>query len=89
MAMGRAWRSMRAWVRKCVHAARRYSCRETTEQVLRIYVEHDNAYRAHRTLGLQPSDPAVGLTLTGMDQPPRVHRRDFLGGLVHEYRQAA
>ena len=59
------------------------------EQVLRVYVQHDNAHRAHRALGLQPPDPAVGQTLTGKDQPARVHRRDLLGGLVHEYRQAA
>ena len=59
------------------------------EQVLRVYVQHDNAHRAHRALGLQPPDPAVGLTLTGKDQPDRIYRRDLLGGLVHEYRQAA
>ena len=59
------------------------------EQVLRIYVQHDNAHRAHRAPGLQPPDPAVGLTLTGKDQPDRIYRRDLLGGLVHEYRQAA
>jgi transposase len=40
-------------------------------------------------LGLQPPEPAVGPALTGMGQPPQVHRRDLLGGLVHEYRQAA
>jgi hypothetical protein len=28
-------------------------------------------------------------TLTGKDQPPQVHRRNLLGGLVHEYRRAA
>jgi putative transposase len=59
------------------------------EQVLRVYVQHYNAHRAHRALGLQPPDPAVGLTLTGKDQPDRIYRRDLLGGLVHEYRQAA
>ncbi len=59
------------------------------EQVLRVYVQHYNAHRPHRALQLQPPDPAVGLTLTGMDQPARVRRRDLLGGLVHEYRQAA
>jgi putative transposase len=57
------------------------------EQVLRVYVEHYNAHRAHRALGLQPPDPVVGLALTRVDQPLRVHRRDLLGGLVHEYRQ--
>ncbi|HEY3144661.1 MAG TPA: integrase core domain-containing protein, partial [Acidimicrobiales bacterium] len=59
------------------------------EQVLRVYVQHYNAHRPHRALGLQPPDPAVGLTLTGKDQPDRIYRRDLLGGLVHEYRQAA
>ena len=59
------------------------------EQVLRIYVQHYNAHRAHRALALQPPEPAVGPAPTGMHRPPRVHRRDLLGGLVHEYRQAA
>ena len=59
------------------------------EQVLRVYVQHYNRHRPHRALGLQPPDPAVGLTLTGKDQPDRIYRRDLLGGLVHEYRQAA
>ena len=53
------------------------------EQVLHVYVQHYNAHRAHRALGLQPPDPAVGLALTRMGRPPRVHRRDLLGGLVH------
>jgi putative transposase len=59
------------------------------EQVLRVYVQHYNAHRPHRALGLQPPDPAVEPTLTGKDQPAQVHRRDLLGGLVHEYRRAA
>ena len=33
------------------------------EQVLRIYVEHYNRHRAHRTLQLQTPDPASGLTI--------------------------
>ena len=33
------------------------------EQVLRVNVQHYNAQRAHRALGLQPPDPAVGQTL--------------------------
>jgi putative transposase len=59
------------------------------EQVLRVYVQHYNAHRPHRALRLQPPDPAVEPTLTGKDQPAQVHRRDLLGGLVHEYRRAA
>jgi hypothetical protein len=53
-----------------------------------VYPGAHNAHRAHRALGLQPPDPALGLTLTGKDQPDRIYRRDLLGGLVHEYRQA-
>jgi putative transposase len=59
------------------------------EQVLRVYIEHYNTHRPHRALGLQPPDPAVGLTLTGKDPPAQVHRQHLLGGLVHEYRRAA
>ena len=59
------------------------------EQVLRVYVEHYNAHRPHRALGLQPPDPAVEPALSSKDQPAQVHRRDLLGGLVHEYRRAA
>jgi putative transposase len=59
------------------------------EQVLRVYAAHDNAHRPHRALGLQPPDPAVGPTRISKDQPVRVHRRDLLGGLLHEYQRAA
>jgi putative transposase len=58
------------------------------EQVLRVYVEHDNAHRPHRALGRQPPDPAVEPALRSKP-PAQVHRRDLLGGLVHEYRRAA
>jgi hypothetical protein len=63
--------------------------RRHLEQVLRTYVLHYNAHRAHRALGLQPPEPAARPMLTGTARPPRVLRRDLLGGLVHEYRQAA
>jgi putative transposase len=59
------------------------------EQVLRVYVEHYNRHRAHRALQLQAPDPATGLTIVDEDREGSVHRRDLLGGLLHEYRQAA
>jgi putative transposase len=59
------------------------------EQVLRIYVQHYNAHRSHRALGLQPPEPPARLTMVGEDQQGRVHRHDLLGGLLHEYRRAA
>jgi putative transposase len=40
-------------------------------------------------LMLQPPDQPGGLTVVGKEQQGRVHRRDLLGGLLHEYRHAA
>ena len=54
-----------------------------------VYIEHSNTHRPHRALGPQPPDPAVEPALSRKDQPAQVHRRDLLGGLVHEYRRAA
>jgi hypothetical protein len=59
------------------------------EQILRVYVEHYNRHRPHRALGLEPPSPATGLTHLGEDRRTRVHRRDLLGCLLHEYPRAA
>ena len=49
--------------------------------VLREYVDHYNAARPHRALGLRPP-----LRLATSAQPTgEVVRRDRLGGLIHEY----
>jgi putative transposase len=58
------------------------------EQALRVYVEHYNTHRPHRALALQAPAPGARLAVVGDDQPARVHRRDLLGGLLHEYRRA-
>jgi hypothetical protein len=59
------------------------------EQVLRIYVEHYNGHRPHRALQLESPDAPTGPTVTS-EHRHRVHRRDRLNGLLHEYhRQAA
>ena len=58
------------------------------EQVLRVYVRHDNGHRPHRALGLEPPDPLVGPTAVTRDQR-RVDRRDRLGGVLHEYHRRA
>jgi putative transposase len=61
--------------------------RRHLERVLRVYVDHYNRERPHRTLELQPPEPDT--------QPQRspkgqIRRHDRLGGLIHEYqRQAA
>jgi putative transposase len=64
------------------------------EQVLRVYAAHYNTHRPHRALGLEPPDPPAGLRVVGLrvvrdGRPSRVHRRDLLGGLVHEYHRRA
>jgi putative transposase len=59
------------------------------EQVLRVYVEHYNRHRPHRALLLQLPDPPAQLPILGEDDQRVVHRRDLLGGLLHEYRHAA
>jgi len=60
--------------------------RRHLEHVLRVYVEHYNRERPHRALELRPPEP---------DQrhdgscDGKIHRRDRLGGLIHEYYQTA
>jgi putative transposase len=63
--------------------------RRHLEQVLRIYVEHYNRHRPHRALALEPPGRSAGPTLLGKDRQGSVHRRDLLGGLLHEYQRAA
>jgi len=61
--------------------------RRNLERVLRIYVRHYNEHRPHRALGLLPPDHSIPTPQATL--PLRVHRRDLLGGLVHEYEAAA
>jgi putative transposase len=58
------------------------------EQVLWVYVEHYNSHRPHRALGLEPPAPPAGPTVISGNRR-RVHRRDLLGGLLHEYYRPA
>jgi transposase InsO family protein len=57
------------------------------DRVLRIFVEHYNHQRPHRSLGRCPPVPAEP-TLRPV-AGARVTRKDRLGGLVHEYYRAA
>jgi transposase InsO family protein len=64
--------------------------RRQLEHVLRVYVRHYNESRPHRALDLQPPHPTAVAPARG---DPRaaltgVHRRDLLGGLIHEYELA-
>jgi transposase InsO family protein len=61
--------------------------RRHLEHVLAEYTTHFNQHRPHRTLNqaapLQPIPPLAS------PSQPRIRRRDRLGGLIHEYSQAA
>jgi transposase InsO family protein len=61
--------------------------RRHLEHVLRVFVDHYNAHRPHRSLELVP--PAA----VGREHPVAssgdLKRRDRLGGLIHEYGYAA
>jgi putative transposase len=59
--------------------------RRHLEHVLRIYRRHYNDHRPHRALDLLPPN---GRDPTPMNTPIDLHRRDLLGGLIHEYEAA-
>jgi transposase InsO family protein len=63
--------------------------RRHLDRVLNVYTKHYNEHRPHRALQLAPPDgtnPADDRhTATAAD----VFRGDLLGGLIHQYRQAA
>ena len=63
--------------------------RRQLEQVLRVYVNHYNSHRPHRALGLTPPTPGRRLRRVSSHPPDHLHRRDRLGGLIHEYALAA
>jgi putative transposase len=65
------------------------SSRPQLERVLRVYVDHYNTHRPHRSLGLTPPIRGSHLRPVGPGPPDKLHRRDRLGGLIHEYAQAA
>jgi putative transposase len=63
--------------------------RRHLERVLRIFVEHYNGHRPHGALNLRAPVPARAAVRLATPGAPEIHRRDRLGGLIHEYRIAA
>jgi putative transposase len=61
--------------------------RHQLEAVLAEYVAHFNTHRPHRTLN--QAAPLQPLPTPASPSQLRVRRRDQLGGLIHEYSQAA
>ncbi len=56
--------------------------RRHLEHVLRVYRRHYNEHRPHRALHLLPPN---GRDPTPLNARAHLHRRDLLGGLIHEY----
>ena len=50
-----------------------------------VYPGAHNEHTPHRALRLQPPD---GRDPTPLNTAARLHRRDLLGGLIHEYEAA-
>jgi putative transposase len=63
--------------------------RRHLERVLRIFVEHYNSHRPHRSLNLTPPAPNARKLHVVHPSANRVERRSRLGGLIHEYGLAA
>jgi putative transposase len=63
--------------------------RRHLERVLRVFVDHYNAHRPHRSLSLKPPDPASRKHSVAHQPTTVVERRDMIGGLIHEYKLAA
>ena len=59
------------------------------ECVLRVFIDHYNGHRPHRSLPLGPPVPRRPPVAPASTSAPHVHRRDRLGGLLHEYSLAA
>jgi putative transposase len=63
--------------------------RRHLERVPRVFAEHYNTHRPHRSLDLKPPDPLARQLQIPHSPAALVERRDRLGGLIHEYRRAA
>jgi putative transposase len=64
--------------------------RQQLLRVLHVYVRHYNRHRPHRGLGLSAPEPSECCDQVDRSAAARrLHRRDVLGGLMHEYQRAA
>jgi putative transposase len=63
--------------------------RRHLERVLRLFADHYNSHRPHRSLNLAPPEPSKQRVRAVSSPTAGVERRDRLGGLIHEYNLAA
>jgi len=59
------------------------------ERVLRVFVDHYNSHRPHRSLNLRPPDASTHTLRIVHPPTAAIERRERLGGLIHEYNLAA
>jgi putative transposase len=59
------------------------------EHTVKVFVEHYNSGRPHRSLGLVPPNGRPPVTPETIGERLNVRPRDRLGGLLHEYERAA
>jgi transposase InsO family protein len=62
--------------------------RHHLEQVLRVFIDHDNGHRPHRFLCLTPPQSTRSAVVVAWSGG-HIQRRDRLGGVIHEYAVAA
>jgi putative transposase len=58
------------------------------EHTLKVFVDHYNNRRPHRSLDLVPPNGRPLAKATAVGEAIKVRRRDRLGGLLHEYERA-
>jgi putative transposase len=58
-------------------------------RVLHGYVKHYNRHRPHRGLGLSAPERSERQAIAEPPAAKQIHRRDVVGGLIHEYERAA
>ena len=63
--------------------------RRHLERVLRVFVDHYNTHRPHRSLQLSPPAASARQLRIVDSASGSLKRRDRLGGLIHEYSYAA
>ncbi len=63
--------------------------RRHLERVLRVFAQHYNTHRPHRSLNLAPPEPSEQRVHAVRPPTAAVARRVRLGGLIHEYNRAA
>ena len=59
------------------------------EHNLSVFIDHYNAHRPHRTLGLGPPNGRSPIENWTGTPPLAMNRHERLGGLLHEYKRAA